>query len=414
MKCTVRPRRCVLGCHCKLGLLRDVTGKCVTAEQCTDTPQNNATNVTHTLEGSFVSNVKKRQKSKFLLDDDSIEDLREPITNYDNSTNTNNLLKNMNTEQSLPNGRLGVFPPVDEKTSVSRRYFEEVPYTYSKFDTTFKPLFELHTVETNKMSMDSDLKYYTPSSIYKTTSDISRTTDEMTLPNNTLKVPLYSILSDGKLDFLDKTAVKVKSETNFNEQNVTDTANGNTEEQDKKTTPNPSSTYIPTSSANTFPVSKVYLKDDFNPLRLPVALKQYKPYNDVLSKAVKYYKDFTASTPVHPYTIKVPISYKIGDSLHVLFSDNHKGQEKSTKLLKETTPIFTSFTSKAPKDIQHVKTSTVNSNLFSLASNPFIKNRDTKSMKEENMKDTIVSNLLNAMREILPTPVNFTIVNFSK
>ncbi|XP_072944573.1 serine protease inhibitor swm-1-like isoform X2 [Epargyreus clarus] len=30
----VRPKRCTLGCYCKLGLLRDITGHCVTANNC--------------------------------------------------------------------------------------------------------------------------------------------------------------------------------------------------------------------------------------------------------------------------------------------------------------------------------------------------------------------------------------------
>lgn len=33
-KCPSRPRRCVLGCHCKLGLLRDANFRCVAPEQC--------------------------------------------------------------------------------------------------------------------------------------------------------------------------------------------------------------------------------------------------------------------------------------------------------------------------------------------------------------------------------------------
>ncbi|KAG6447521.1 hypothetical protein O3G_MSEX004992 [Manduca sexta] len=34
--CTVRPRRCALGCHCRLGYLRDITtGLCVTSDNCT-------------------------------------------------------------------------------------------------------------------------------------------------------------------------------------------------------------------------------------------------------------------------------------------------------------------------------------------------------------------------------------------
>ncbi|CAG4982184.1 unnamed protein product [Colias eurytheme] len=33
----IRPRRCLLGCHCKLGLLRDQNGNCVTYENCTIT-----------------------------------------------------------------------------------------------------------------------------------------------------------------------------------------------------------------------------------------------------------------------------------------------------------------------------------------------------------------------------------------
>lgn len=423
-KCTIRPRRCILGCHCKLGLLRDVTGKCVTAEQCTDTPQSNITNVTHTLEVSFLPHGKKKQKSKFLFDDDSTstEDSGEVA---DNSTDTNNLLKNMYTEQSLPIGRLGVFPPIYEKTSNSRKYFEEVPYTYGRFDTTPKPLFEAHTADRSKKLINLDLDNNTANNIYNGTLDTSRTTDEMTLDNNTLKLPLYPILNYAKIDFLDKTTVKIDSETSVNEQsNVTDAANMNIEEN-KKTTANPSSTNIPMPSLNKFPVKdKFYLKDnnDISPLRVPVNLKQYKPYKDVLSRAVKYYKDFTASTPssyLDMNVIRVPLSYRMGDNLHVLFPDNYKDQDKPSKLLRETSSTHTTFveypfSSKNPKDMQHVKDSTASGNLFGLAINPFMKNRDTKSIREENMKDTIVTNILNAMREILPTPVNFTIVNFSK
>lgn len=429
MKCTVRPRRCVLGCHCKLGLLRDVTGKCVTSEQCLDTPQNSTTNITNTLEVSFLPNGRKKQKGKFIFGDDSTstEDSGESTSNSDNSTNNNNLLKNMNTEQSLPNGRLGVFPPVYEKTSDSRRFFEEVPYTYGRFDTTPKPLLEADTADSNKKAMNLDPEYNTTSNNSKIIPDISRTTDEMTLANNTLKLPLYSIIGEAKIDFLDKTTVKIDSETNFNEENnVTDAITVNTEEKaDKKTTANPSSTNTPTLSSNSFPITnKAYLKEnnDINPLRVPVNLKQYKPYKDVLSRAVKYFKDITASTPssyLDMNVIRVPLSYRMGDNLHVLFSDHHKDQNKNAKLLKETSPAITSymefpFSSKSPTDMQFAKSSAANGNLFSLTNNPFMKNRDTKSMRQENIKEAIVSNILNVMREILPTPVNFTIVNFAK
>lgn len=425
MKCNIRPRRCVLGCHCKLGLLRDVTGKCVTAEQCKDTLQNNVTNVTHTMEVSFLPYGKKRQRDKFIFDYDSTstEDSAEIIMLSDKSTDINNLLKNMNTEQSLPNGRLGVFPPVFEKTSDSKRYFEEIAYTYSRFVTTPKPLFEAHEVNISKVikSKNPDLNYNATSNMYNTTLDILRTTDEMTLTNNTLNLPLYPILSQAKIDFLDKTTVKIESETNLKIQNnVTDATNVNTEEQDNKTTANPSSTNTPTSSSKTFPVNnKMNLNEnnDINPSRLPVNLKQYKPDKDVFSRAVKYYKDFTASTPsphLDMNVIRVPLLYKIGDNLQVLFSDNHKDQDKRSTLIKETSPTFTSFmefplSSKPPKDMQHMKPSPANSNLFSLANNPFMKNRDTKSTREENMQDTIVSNILDAMRKILPSPVNLTI-----
>lgn len=425
MKCTVRPRRCVLGCHCKLGLLRDVTGKCVTSEQCLDTPQNNITNVTDIPEVSFLPNGKKKLKVKFIFDDDSIsmEDSRESTTNSDNSTDTNNLLKNMNTEQSLPNGRLGVFPPVYEKTSDSRRYFEEVPYTYGRFDTTPKSVFKVHMADSNKKSTNTDPGNNTASiNNNKITLDTSRTTDEMTLDNNTMKLPLYPIHGEDKIDFLDKTTVKIDSESNFNEgNNVTGAINVNIDvEVDKKTTANPSSPSTPTLTSNTLPISnKVYLKEnnDINPIRVPVSLKQYKPYKDVLSRAVKYYKDITASTPssyLDMNVIRVPLSYRMGDNLHVLFSDHRKDQDKSEKSFKETGPTFTSymdlpFSSKSPKDVQFAKR-----NLFNLANNPFMRSEDTKSMREENMKETIVSNILNVMREILPTPVNFTFVNFAK
>lgn len=423
MKCNVRPRRCNLGCHCKLGLLRDVTGKCVTSEQCTKITQNNTTNATNTLDVSFLPNGKKKQKTKFLFDDDSAstEDSRESTTNSDNSTD-NNLLKNMNTEQSLPNGRLGVFPPVYEKTSDSRRFFEEVSYTYGKFDTTPKTLFEAHTVNSNKKSMNPNLE--PASSNHTSNPDFPRTTDEMTLANNTL----YPIHNEAKTGFLDKTTVKIDSETPFNEENnVTDTANvKKTDEVNKKTTAIPSSTNKPPTLSNTSPLNnKVYLKknNDINPLRVPVSLTQLKPYKDVLSRAVKYYKDFAASTPssyLDTNVIRVPLSYRMGDNFHVHFPDSHKDQDKNANSLKETMPTFTSFvefpfSSKSPKDEQqHLKPSTANGNLFSLTNNPFMKNRDTKSMREENIKESIVSNILNVMREILPTPVNFTIVNFAK
>lgn len=329
----------------------------------------------------------------------------------------------MNTEQSLPNGRLGVFPPVYEKSSDSRRFFEEAPYTYGRFDTTPKALIDAHTVDRNKKFMNPDLEYNTTSDNNKS---ISRTTDEMTLGNNALKLPLFSVLSEVKIDFLDKTTVKIDSETTFNEENnVTNAANVNTEENDKKTTTNPSSTNTSTASSKTVPVNNnIYLKEnnDINPLRVPVSLKPFQPHKDVLSRAVKYYKDFTASTPssyLDMNVIRAPLSYRMGDNLHVHFPENHKDQDNSAKLLKRTSSTYTSFgeypySSKSPKDTQYGKPSVPNGNLFSLANNPFMKNKDTKSMKEENTKESIVSNILNAMREILPTPVNFTIVNFSK
>ncbi|XP_049876367.1 zonadhesin-like isoform X2 [Pectinophora gossypiella] len=47
LKCRSRPRRCVLGCHCRLGLLRDVNGKCVAPNNCQD-PANTTTIDTNT------------------------------------------------------------------------------------------------------------------------------------------------------------------------------------------------------------------------------------------------------------------------------------------------------------------------------------------------------------------------------
>lgn len=377
----------------------------------------------NTHDVSFLPNGKLKTKTKHLFDDDSsTEDSGESTTNSDNSTNGNNLLKNMNTEQSLPNGRLGVFPPVYKKID-SRKFFEEVPYTYGRFNTTPKALVESHTENINKKSIYPDLEYNTASYNHQSTQDTSRTTDEMTLANNTFKSPMYPTLTETKINYLDKTTVKIDSETSLNEKtNITDetqyNANVNTTEETKETGANPSSANIPSSPLN----NKILLKDNNNvsPVRVPVNINQYKPYKDVLSRAVKFYKDFAASTPssyLDMNVINIPLLYKIGDNKHVHFPENpinHKEQDKNAKLLKETNP--TSFMevpfSSRPKVLQYVTPSV--GNIFSLANNPFTKNRDAQSIREENMKETIVSNILNVMREILPTPMNFTIVNFAK
>lgn len=372
MKCSVRPRRCVLGCHCKLGLLRDITGKCVVAEQCT--PQDNTTNILNTSDVTFLPNNRVKTTTKHLFDDDSSsENSAETTTNSDNSTDVNAQLKNMNTEQSLPIGRLGVFPPVYDKSD-SRRFFKEVPYTYGRIDTTPKALNESQTANITKKSINLDLDTNKTSNNQQNALDISRTTDEMTLANNTLKIPILPTLSEIKI-LLDKTTVKIDSEISLNDKNnTTDAADVNTTEAVAKTTAN-NSTNKPSSPSTLIESNKNLVKDnnDEMTVKVPENLEQYKPYRDVISRAVKFYKDFGASTPssyLDMNVINIPLSYRMGDNKHVRFPDN-SNQDKTAKLLEGTNPTFTlfmeyPFPSRSSKALQYVKPP------VGIANNPFL------------------------------------------